>query len=225
MRVEAEVLQGRGPRKAYTSGVETCIYSQLRPCFLSPHQHAVLFCWPDSAAAGVSHFVAYETDEMMVDEPGAIAANYRRQRLALDIISAVPFDWIAYGIAAALTTAAVSGGHDPADAAAAAAGAVGAAAASTHTAAGVGLAGAAGAAGAAAAAGKGVGLLSSARAAMGVAQASHVTALSAAAGGAWQAVGASQLNSLVPAIACLKGLHLVRWCGVVASSTFGCWLH
>jgi len=29
------------------------------------------------AITAVSHFVAYETDEMMVDEPGAIAANYR----------------------------------------------------------------------------------------------------------------------------------------------------
>jgi hypothetical protein len=29
------------------------------------------------AAAAVSHFVAYETDEMMVDDPGAIAVNYR----------------------------------------------------------------------------------------------------------------------------------------------------
>lgn len=27
--------------------------------------------------AAVSHFVAYETDEMMVDDPGAIAVNYR----------------------------------------------------------------------------------------------------------------------------------------------------
>jgi hypothetical protein len=29
------------------------------------------------AAAAVSHFVAYETDEMIIDDPGAIAVNYR----------------------------------------------------------------------------------------------------------------------------------------------------
>jgi hypothetical protein len=119
--------------------------------------------------AGVSHFVAYETDELLVDEPGAIAANYRRQRLLLDLLSAIPFDWIAYGTAAALAAAAVGSsangnGGGAADAAAAAAGAAGVL--------------------------------------------SH--AATAAAGAGSGAVGAiTAANSVVPAIACLKGLHLV----------------
>jgi hypothetical protein len=122
----------------------------------------------------------------------------RRQRLALDVISAVPFDWIAYGIAALVTSAAVVGApHDPAGAAATAADAAATAAAAGTAAAGT------------AAAAKGVGLLSSARAAMGVAGSTHAAALSAAAGNAMQAAGSTSLSSLVPAIACLKGLHLV----------------
>lgn len=59
-------------------------------------------------SVGVSHFVAYEADELLVDEAGAIAANYRRQRLALDFISAFPFDWVAYAVAAAAAAAVVA---------------------------------------------------------------------------------------------------------------------
>jgi len=139
---------------------------------------------------------------------------FRRQRLALDIISAVPFDWIAYGIAAAVATAAVASGQDPADAAAAAAATTAAAAAAAAAGSQVATAGAGAAittaAATAATAAKGGSLLTAAHAAAGLAGPSHLSALSTAAGGAWQGLASAPLSASVPAIACLKGLHLVR---------------
>eukprot|EP00879_Flechtneria_rotunda_P031890 GHRR01034953.1.p1 GENE.GHRR01034953.1~~GHRR01034953.1.p1 ORF type:complete len:159 (-),score=27.55 GHRR01034953.1:197-673(-) len=56
-----------------------------------------------SLPAVINHFVAYETEELLVVDPTAIASNYHRQRLALDVISALPFDWLAIGISAGAT--------------------------------------------------------------------------------------------------------------------------
>uniref|UniRef100_A0A383VAB8 Cyclic nucleotide-binding domain-containing protein n=1 Tax=Tetradesmus obliquus TaxID=3088 RepID=A0A383VAB8_TETOB len=139
------------------------------------------------ADIGVSHFVAYETDELLVDEPGAIAANYRRQRLLLDLLSAIPFDWIAYGTAAALAAAAVGSsasgdGSGAAEAATAAAGAAGAAGVLSHAVVGAG----------------------------GAAAAGGVSSAALGAAGSGAVVAITSANSVVPAIACLKGLHLVR---------------
>lgn len=144
-------------------------------CLLVPH-----------VDAGVSHFVAYETDEMLVDEPGAIAANYRRQRLALDVLSAIPFDWIAYTAAAVLASSAIftPEASDPTTTAA------------TATA----LAGAATGAGAG---GVATELLTSAANIVPEAAVAAAAATDAA-----MATGGSPHN-LIPAIASLKGLHLV----------------
>lgn len=144
--------------------------------------------FPDVVNAGVSHFVAYETDELLVDEPGAIAANYRRQRLLLDLLSAIPFDWIAYGTAAALAAAAVGSsasgdGSGAAEAATAAAGAAGAAGVLSHAVVGAG----------------------------GAAAAGGVSSAALGAAGSGAVVAITSANSVVPAIACLKGLHLVSW--------------
>lgn len=136
-------------------------------------------------AAVVSHFVAYETDEMLVDEPGAIAANYRRQRLALDVLSAIPFDWVAYTAAVVLASSAVftPGGADH----------------STTATAATALAG--GAAAAAGAGGMAAELLTTA------ANIVPESAAGAAADAALAVKGSP--HSLIPAIASLKGLHLV----------------
>jgi hypothetical protein len=145
--------------------------------------------------SGVSHFVAYETDEMLVDEPGAIAANYRRQRLALDVLSAIPFDWIAYTAATVLASSAVftPEASDPTATAAAA----------------TALAGAAAAAGAGAG-GVATELLTSAANIVPEAAVAAAAATDAA-----MATGGSPHN-LIPAIASLKGLHLVS-CWQLAS--------
>jgi hypothetical protein len=129
---------------------------------------------------------------------GIVLCVCRRQRLALDIISAVPFDWIAYGIAAAVATAAAVGGHSPADAAATAAEVAEGAGAATAAAAVAG-----------AVAAKGAGVLSAAGAAAGASQAASLSAAAAAAGGVVQAGGPQAVASFVPAVAFLKGLHLV----------------
>jgi hypothetical protein len=68
----------------------------------------------------VSHLVAYEQDELLVDSPALIATNYRRQLLALDLLSGAPWDaavlageaaaeGLLAGAAAAAAAAAVAG--------------------------------------------------------------------------------------------------------------------
>ncbi|KAF6256108.1 hypothetical protein COO60DRAFT_1702472 [Scenedesmus sp. NREL 46B-D3] len=127
---------------------------------------------PWELAFGVNHCVAYEADELLVDEPGAIAANYRRQRLLLDLLSAIPFDWLAYGTAAALAAAAVGSSASGGDA--------------------------------------GAGADAAAAAVAAVAAAGAAPAAGYAAGGGAGAVAVTSANSIVPALACLKGFHLVR---------------